>query len=133
MATSCRVTGLALDGEMATGGRFTGLALDGEIGISAQFTGGVTGIVLEGEINHCTVLKIAGELLHKPKDMSLSLYESGKELAIRFNKFFLAKIVDIRNELKDIKSVVPVENIISTSNPPPFLSLILLHLKKYRK
>ena len=45
---------------------------------------------------------MASTLLNKSTEVPLPLHESAKELATRFNKFFLEKIITIRQDLKSV-------------------------------
>ena len=70
--------------------------------------------------------KLANSLMHKPKGLSLPLYQSATSLANKFNDFFVNKIVKIREDLKiivtkfttgDVKESQPS----ITENKPPEL------------
>jgi hypothetical protein len=60
--------------------------------------------------NQKSLFKLANSLLNKPRDMALPLYDSAKDLATRFNNFFVQKIVDIRTDLKKIVDNLPQSN-----------------------
>ena len=48
--------------------------------------------------------QVANKLLNKSKSVSLPLYKSPKDIANRFNNFFVKKIMDIRNDLQVVRS-----------------------------
>jgi hypothetical protein len=51
---------------------------------------------------HKSSFKLAGNLLHKPKDLALPLHDSVTDLANHFNNFFVEKIVNIGDGLQSV-------------------------------
>ena len=71
------------------------------------------------------VFNVANELLNKSKNVLLPMFDSAKDLATRFNDFFITKIADIRRDLVKIQNNEGLNSNIfvpSISKPAPLLT-----------